>query len=768
MTKNLVIVESPAKSKTIKKYLGNDFQILASYGHVRDLPAKQGAVIPEDHFAMTYTLIDKNAKHVDAIVKAMKEADALYLATDPDREGEAISWHLYEILKSKKALKDKPVHRVAFYEITKNAVNQAIQNPRELSMDLVNAQQARRALDYLVGFNLSPLLWKKVRRGLSAGRVQSPALRMIVEREEEIEKFQSQEYWTIEASLNKDNIDFGAKLIQWKSESLKQFDINNEQQANSIKDALVAATQGSLTVSNVEKKQRKRNPSPPFTTSTLQQEASRKLGFSTKKTMQIAQQLYEGVDIGEGSVGLITYMRTDSLNLSNDAIGEMREFISKKYGADALPDEPRFFKTKSKNAQEAHEAIRPTSVQRTPDSLKLHLSPDQFKLYSLVWKRATACQMQHALIDTTAVDFNCADGATFRATGSIIVKPGFMQVYQESFDDKKSEEEDAEKTLPNLEVGDKVKLLDISPEQHFTEPPPRYSEASLVKALEEHGIGRPSTYSSIISTLQAREYAILENKRFKPTDVGRVVNRFLTEYFEKYVDYGFTASLEDELDAVSRGEMEWVPLLDQFWGPFKKLIDDIGVNVQRKDVTQEQLDEACPDCGKPLSIRLGKRGKFIGCTAYPECKYTRPMTTSGEAPAEPAAPTIVEGRTCPDCGGELHIKQGRYGKFIGCGNYPKCKHMEPLVKPKDLGISCPQCKQGELMERKSRYGKLFYSCSRYPDCNYATWNKPIKEPCPKCNWPILTVKTTKRNGTQKVCPQKECGFAKDAPDLAEE
>ncbi|MDO8953767.1 MAG: type I DNA topoisomerase [Gammaproteobacteria bacterium] len=766
MTKNLVIVESPAKCKTIKKYLGNDFQILASYGHVRDLPAKQGAVLPDENFAMTYTLIDRNSKHVDAIVKAMKECDALYLATDPDREGEAISWHLYEILKAKKLLKDKPVYRVAFYEITKNAVTAAIQNPRELSMDLVNAQQARRALDYLVGFNLSPLLWKKVRRGLSAGRVQSPALRMIVERELEIEAFTNQEYWTIEADLFKSKIGFMAKLTTWNNASIKQFDINNTDQANSIKDTLMEATKGSLTVSNIDRKQRKRNPSPPFTTSTLQQEGSRKLGFSTKKTMQIAQQLYEGVDVGEGSVGLITYMRTDSLNLSNDAIAELREFIGKKYGAEALPEEPRFFKTKSKNAQEAHEAIRPSSVLRTPESLKEHLNPDQFKLYSLIWKRATACQMQYALIDTTGVDFDCAAGATFRATGSVIVKPGFMQVYQEGFDDKKAEEEDDEKTLPALEVGDKVDLLDIRPEQHFTEPPPRYSEASLVKALEEHGIGRPSTYSSIISTLQAREYVILETKRFKPTDVGRVVNKFLTEYFERYVDYGFTASLEDQLDEVSRGELQWIPLLEQFWQPFKAKVDDIGVNVQRSDITQEKIDEVCPDCGKPLSIRLGKRGRFIGCTGYPECSYTRAHTNAGEAPAEPTAVEIVDGRTCPDCEGPLHIKQGKYGKFIGCGNYPKCKHMEPLVKPKDLGICCPECKQGDLMERKSRYGKLFYSCSRYPECKYATWNLPIQEPCPQCNWPILTIKTTKRNGTQKVCPQKECGFAVDAPELA--
>lgn len=752
---NLVIVESAAKSKTITKYLGKGFKVLASYGHVRDLPAKQGAVNPEDHFAMKYDLITKNAKHVDDIVKAMKTADNLYLATDPDREGEAISWHIYEILKAKKALKDKGVHRVVFHEITKSAIQKAMAEPREISMDLVNAQQARRALDYLVGFNLSPLLWKKVAYGLSAGRVQSPALRLIVEREEEIEKFVSQEYWSLLAHLHQDTVEFTAKLIQYKGQTLKQFDINNAESAAAAKETLLNAAKGVLTVSDIQKKQKKRNPAAPFTTSTLQQEASRKLGFTTKKTMQIAQNLYEGLDIGEGVTGLITYMRTDSVTLSQDAIGEMREYITKEYSQAFLPDQPRVYKTKAKNAQEAHEAIRPTSVLRTPQSIKSFLTPDQFKLYDLIWKRALASQMQHALIDTLAVDFTAGDQGVFRATGSSIASPGFIAVYQEDFDDPKTEEEDNAR-LPNFKIGETLPLEEIETKQHFTEPPPRYSEASLVKALEEFGIGRPSTYVSIISTLQQRKYVTLEHKRFHPTDMGRVVNKFLTQYFTRYVDYNFTAKLEDQLDEVSRGEEQWVPLLEKFWDPFKSLITEIEGSVKRSDVTQEALDEACPECGKPLSIRLSRNGKFIGCTGYPECKYTRPLEKATGGEPEPEPETLD--RNCPDCGSPLQYRMGRYGKFIGCSNYPKCKHIESLNKPETTGITCPNCEKGELIGKKSRYGKLFYACNRYPDCKYALWNKPIDEPCPKCAWPIMTIKETKRKGVEKVCPKEGCGF----------
>ena len=758
--KNLLIVESPAKAKTLKKYLGKDFEILASYGHVRDLLPKEGAVDIDNDFSMKYQLIEKNEKHVDAIAKAMKKADVLYLATDPDREGEAISWHLYEILKQKKLLKDKPVHRVAFYEITKRAVNAAVENPRELSMELVNAQQARRALDYLVGFNLSPLLWKKIRRGLSAGRVQSPALRMIVEREEEIEKFIVREYWSIAANLTKKAERFSAKLTHYQDKKLEQFSITDGEQAGQAQEALLSAAAGKLIVTKVDKKQRKRNPSPPFTTSTLQQEASHKLGFTAQRTMRLAQQLYEGIDTGSGAVGLITYMRTDSVNLAQEALNEIRELIAVRYGKDNVPAQPHVYKTKSKNAQEAHEAIRPTAAERVPESIKDSLSADQYKLYDLIWKRTVACQMIPATLDTVAVDMAAGEGNIFRANGSVIVEPGFMAVYQESVDDTAAAQgknsSDDERRLPALLVGEKVDVLSIEPEQHFTEPPPRYGEASLIKALEERGIGRPSTYASIISTLQQREYVELDKRRFKPTDVGRIVNKFLTEYFTQYVDYDFTAHLEDELDAVSRGEKEWVPLLRDFWTPFKALVDNTEENVERKDVTQEALDEACPKCGKPLSIRLGRRGRFIGCTTYPECDYTRNLNE--EAGAE-TVPEVVEGRTCPKCDSALIMRMGRYGKFIGCSTYPECKHIEPLEKPADTGVDCPQCHKGSLLKRKSRYGKIFYSCATYPDCTYAVWNEPVNEPCPKCQWPLLTIKTTKRRGTEKVCPQKECGHA---------
>ena len=761
MSKALVIVESPAKAKTIKKYLGKGFEVLASYGHVRDLKPKEGAVDVDHDFEMKYQIVEKNKKHVDEIAKAMKKADVLYLATDPDREGEAISWHLQEILKTKKALKDKPVERVVFHEITKRAIQDAIEHPRGLSYDMINAQQARRALDYLVGFNLSPLLWKKIRRGLSAGRVQSPALRMIVEREQEIEAFKPQEYWTIEADVSAKEQNFAAKLTHYQNTKLTQFSVNNADDAKAIETTLTTLTKGELTVAKVEKKQRKRNPAAPFITSTLQQEASRKLGFTAQRTMRTAQQLYEGIDIGEGEIGLISYMRTDSVNLAQEAVDEIREFIASKYGEDALPDSPRTYKTKAKNAQEAHEAIRPTSAKITPESIKSKLSADQFKLYDLIWKRTIACQMIHATVDTVSLDLDAVQGI-FRATGSTVRILGFMSVYMEGKDDAKKDDDEG-RILPPLKEGDKVSLLKIRPEQHFTEPPPRFSEASLVKSLEEHGIGRPSTYASIISTLQNREYVEIEKKRFHPTDVGRVVNKFLTEHFTQYVDYDFTAKLEDELDAISRGEKEWVPLMREFWEPFTSLVKNKTETVDRKDVTQEALDEKCPKCGEPLSIRLGRRGRFIGCTTYPECDYTRNLGDDKDASNEPE---IVEGRSCPECQSDLVIKQGRYGKFIGCSNYPKCKHIEPLEKPEDTGVECPECKQGTILKRKSRYGKVFYSCSRYPDCTYALWNPPVAEKCPDCGWPILSIKTTKRNGTEKVCPQKSCKFAE--PYEAEE
>ena len=756
---NLVIVESPAKAKTIKKYLGKDFEVLASYGHVRDLVPKEGAVAPDDDFRMNYQVIDKNERHVQAIAKHMRKADALFLATDPDREGEAISWHIQELLRAHKALNGKAVHRVVFNEITRNAVRDAIAHPRGLSMDLVNAQQARRALDYLVGFNLSPLLWRKVRRGLSAGRVQSPALRMIVEREEEIEAFQAREYWTLEADCDKAGQGFVAKLVQLDGRKLDQFDVNDDETAARIRSSLESAAKGALEVVAVEKKQKRRNPAAPFTTSTLQQEAARKLGFTAQRTMRIAQQLYEGVDTGEGSVGLITYMRTDSVNLAEEAIAEIRDFVAGRYGNGALPAEARRYKTKAKNAQEAHEAIRPTSAHRLPDEVAPHLTKEQHRLYELIWKRTVACQMTHATIDTVAVDLAAGQTGTFRATGATVADPGFMTVYLEGRDD--AADDDGEGRLPPLREGETVPVHAIRAEQHFTEPPPRFSEATLVKVLEEYGIGRPSTYAAIISTLQDREYVELRNKRFHPTDVGRIVNRFLTQYFTRYVDYNFTAALEDELDAVSRGEEDWKPLLRRFWKPFYELVEHTGENVKRSDVTQDQLDEACPKCGKPLVARLGRHGRFVGCSAYPECSYTRNLGDKAETEEAPAA-QVVEGRSCPVCNSPLVIRKGRYGPFVGCSTYPACRHIEPLEKPEDTGVTCPQCHKGTLRKRKSRRGKIFYSCSTYPSCDYAVWNEPLNEPCPRCAWPILTLKTTQRRGTEKVCPRKECGYAEPA------
>ena len=613
MPKNLVIVESPAKSKTISKYLGKDFDVMASYGHVRDLVPKEGAVDPDNDFTMKYQVIERNEKHVNAIIRALKKADALYLATDPDREGEAISWHLIELLRERGALENKDVRRVVFHEITKQAVQEAVDHPRELSDDLVGAQQARRALDYLVGFNLSPLLWKKVQPGLSAGRVQSPALRMIVERELEIEAFKAREYWSIEADVSKNEQPFTSRLVSYKGEKVEQFSFENEASARDVEKTLLEAAGGKLNVVSVTKRQRRRNPTAPFTTSTLQQEASRKLGFNTQRTMRVAQKLYEGIELpGEGQVGLISYMRTDSVTLADVALAEIRDMIAERYGKENVPDEPRVFKTKSKNAQEAHEAIRPTSVAHVPDEIRGSLDEDQYKLYSLIWKRTMACQMVPAVFDTVAIEMTVGDAALghrMRANGSVLVEPGFMAVYQEGKDDSK--DDDSDRLLPEIDEGDTIKLDELRPEQHFTEPPPRFTEASLVKTLEEYGIGRPSTYASIIATLKNREYVEMDAKRFIPTDIGRIVNGFLTEHFKQYVDYDFTARLEDDLDEVSLGHKDWVPLLDDFWRPFNKLCEEKETSVTREQVAQARELGTDPKSGKPVTVRMGRYGPFV-------------------------------------------------------------------------------------------------------------------------------------------------------------
>ncbi|MDF4003575.1 DNA topoisomerase I [Luteibacter sp. PPL552] len=674
MAKNLLIVESPAKAKTINKYLGADFQVLASYGHVRDLRPKEGAVDPEHGFAMAYEVIDRNEKHVDAIAKAASKASSIYLATDLDREGEAISWHISEILKERGLLDGKDVQRVVFSEITPKAIKEAVANPRKLSHDLVDAQQARRALDYLVGFNLSPVLWRKVQRGLSAGRVQSPALRMIVERELEIEAFKAREYWTVQASLAHPEGAFEARLVKLHGKKFEQFDLTNERDALAARDALTRAAGGRFTVGDVTSRERKRRPAPPFTTSTLQQEAARKLGFSTSRTMRVAQGLYEGVSLGsEGNVGLITYMRTDSVALSDDAVAELRDLIGRDYGRKALPDGPQVYKSKSKNAQEAHEAVRPTSAMRVPRSVASFLNDDQRKLYELIWKRTVACQMIHATLNTVSVEFPVEDSA-FRASGTTVVDPGFLAVYEEGRD-QKNDDDDEQRRLPRLAQGDVVPVSAIEADQHFTEPPPRFSEASLVKTLEEYGIGRPSTYASIIQVLISREYVLLENRRFRPTDVGRAVSQFLSGHFTQYVDYDFTARLEDELDAVSRGEEQWVPLLERFWQPFKTLVDDKTETVDRSEATGARELGDDPKTGKPVSVRLGRYGAYAQIGSKddddkPTYASLRPGQSMHTITLEEAMELFKLPRHLgqSDAGEDVTVGVGRFGPFVKQGS----------------------------------------------------------------------------------------------------
>ncbi len=678
MSKNLIIVESPAKAKTIGKYLGKDFDVMASYGHVRDLVPKEGAVDPADGFAMKYQIIERNEKHVNAIIRALKKADALYLATDPDREGEAISWHLIELLKEKNALNDKPVHRVVFHEITKKAIIDAIENPRAISDELVSAQQARRALDYLVGFNLSPLLWKKVQRGLSAGRVQSPALRMIVERELEIEAFEAREYWTIEADVSKEGQPFVSRLVRYRGEKVEQFSFENEETAREVEKTILVAADGKLIAVSVDKKTRKRNPAAPFTTSTLQQEASRKLGFNTQWTMRVAQRLYEGIELpDEGNVGLISYMRTDSVTLADVAVEEIRDVIAERYGSKNVPNSPREFKTKTKNAQEAHEAIRPTSAARTPESLEGKLDREQLKLYTLIWQRTMASQMVPAVFDTVALELAAGpdsdDGHRFRANGSVLVEPGFMAVYHEGKDDNSNDEGD--RLLPEVTVGDPISLDELRPEQHFTEPPPRFTEASLVKTLEEYGIGRPSTYASIIATLKNREYVEMDGKRFIPTDIARMVNGFLTEHFTQYVDYDFTARLEDDLDAISLGEKTMVPLLEEFWKPFSVLVEHKEQSVSREQVAQARELGVDPKSGKLMTVRMGRYGPFVQIGTKddeekPKFAGLRPGQKMNEITQEDALELFKLPRELGETPDGLPVSAsiGRFGPYVRYGD----------------------------------------------------------------------------------------------------
>jgi DNA topoisomerase I len=713
MSHNLVIVESPAKAKTIKKYLGKDFEVLASYGHVRDLVPKEGAVDPEHNFEMRYALIERNERHVDAIERAMKKATTLYLATDPDREGEAISWHLHEILKERGVLKDKEVFRAKFFEITKNEIRKAVDAPEKLSLPLVNAQQARRALDYLVGFNLSPLLWKKIMPGLSAGRVQSVALRLICDREAEISAFNRQEYWTLEVEAEKGSQPFRARVVEFDGQRLEadvsksRFSLTEETAARDVEQRLRAACAGTLRVAQVEAKPKSRSPQAPFRTSTIQQAAANRLGFSARKTMQLAQKLYEGVDLGEGPAGLITYMRTDSTSLSAEAITNIRETIATLYGQESVPAAPRSYANKQKNAQEAHEAIRPTSSATTPDMVKGRIDEDMWRLYDLIWKRTVASQMTNALFEQVAVTLHpggAAAGTTpvgvIRASGSTLMKPGYLAVYEVDRNDDDDSEEGGR--LPLLAAGDIARLVELTPEQHFTVPPPRYTEASLVKALEERGIGRPSTYAAIIETLRARKYVEDERRNFVPTDTGKIVSQFLVRFFPQYVDYEFTARLEDDLDDISRGDKEWVPVLQQFWRPFIDRVRDIEKTVSREEVAQARQLGIDPASGRPISVRIGQYGPFVQLgtkddVEKPKFAGLRPGQKMDTITTDEALKLFTLPRALgvlPD-GGTVSVGVGRFGPYVKFGpKYVSIKTDDPYE------IQFPRAL--ELIEEKKR------------------------------------------------------------------
>jgi DNA topoisomerase-1 len=740
VAKNLVIVESPTKAKTLERYLGRDYSVQASMGHVRDLPKSKLGVATDDGFEPEYVVPDEKKKTVSALQSAAKKAGTVWLATDFDREGEAIAFHVAELLK----IDPETAKRVTFTEITEDAVKRAFRHPRAIDLRLVEAQQARRILDRLVGYNISPLLWKKIRPGLSAGRVQSVALRLIVDRERERDAFQEQEYWSVDARLAPDGDEhsFTARLFQIGEQKLaaspdkKGIVLRNEQEARQHADVLERAA---YRVAEVRKKEARRRPAPPFTTSTLQQEAARKLGFSSRKTMTIAQQLYEGVQLpGEGQVGLITYMRTDSVHIAEAALRELAAVVKEKYGAEYALAKPRHYrKKKSARAQEAHEAIRPTKAGRFPKDVEPNLGRDQARLYRLIWQRTVASQMAEALFDQVSVDIEAsAEGAErylLRATGQTIKFDGFRRVYFEGRDD--AADEDAQSRLPELTEEQVLRLLEVLPEQHFTQPPPRYTEASLVKTLEELGIGRPSTYAPTISTLVEREYVLLEEKRFTPTDVGYVVTDLLVEWFPEIVDYSFTARMEEELDEIAEGRMRWMQVLDEFYGPFERLMEKAHDQIDKAEVTSEPIGETCPKCGQGnLVKKLGRYGRFISCDRFPDCDYSRPL--EGQERPEPE-PT---GEACPECGKPLVSRVGRYGPFVGCSGYPECKYVKK--QERKTGVKCPQCGEGELVQKRTRRGgRVFYGCNRYPECDFTVGQRPVVEPCPECG--SLMVSTAK-------------------------
>jgi DNA topoisomerase-1 len=737
MPKTLVIVESPTKAKTLERYLGRDYTVRASYGHIRDLPKSKLGVDPEQGFEPEYVVPDSSEKAVRELRAAQKRSDDLVLATDYDREGEAIAFHVAEIL----GVAPASAKRVTFTEITKDAIIEAFEHPRAINLQLVEAQQARRILDRLVGYRISPILWKKVRPGLSAGRVQSVALRLIVDREREIRAFTPVEYWSVDVRLTPDDAEnpFLARLIEIPEGKLatspdkKGIHLASESDAGVHVERLRTAD---YRVREVRESERKRSPAPPFTTSTLQQEAGRKLGFAARKTMRVAQQLYEGIDIpGEGTVGLITYMRTDSVTIAETALREIAELVRTDYGERYGLAEPRRYKTKSRGAQEAHEAIRPTSVMRTPDRMRSALDNDQHRLYRLIWQRAVASQMAEARFKQLSVDTEAnGDGAIYvlRSTGQQLLFDGFRRVYFEGRDDQP--DEDAEAMLPRLTAEQVLRLLEVLPEQHFTQPPPRFTEASLVKTLEEFGIGRPSTYASIISVIRERGYVRIEERRFFPEDVGEVVTDLLVEFFPDIVDLSFTAKMEDELDEIAEGNLGWVQVLDEFYGPFERLVEKNEEEIQR---FEEQLDELCPRCPEEgrepghLVVKLGRYGKFIGCDKYPECRYIRNLDGT-----ERPEPELLD-EPCPECGRPLARKVGRFGPFVGCSGYPECRYIKK-EKVEGTGVTCPECRQGEIVPKRARGGRSFYSCDRYPDCTFAAGNAPVPDrPCPECGSVML-------------------------------
>ncbi len=730
MAHNLVIVESPAKAKTISKILGKDYTVRASMGHVRDLPKSKMGIDVKNHFEPTYMVPMEKKKVIAELKGELKKSDALWIATDEDREGEAIGWHLLQALEVNKKT---PIQRIVFHEITEGAIKNALNNPRQIDNDLVDAQQVRRVLDRLVGYELSPLLWKKIRYGLSAGRVQSVAVRLIVEREREIRAFKAEEYWTITAQFKKGSDVFEAQLAKFNA---KEVDMTREEDALKILKALEKAL---YKVVKVEEKDVTRNPAPPFITSTLQQEASRKLGFSVKRTMTIAQQLYEGVEHGRGVTGLITYMRTDSVNLSEVALKQAREVITEDFGKEFALETPRYYKGR-KGAQEAHEAIRPVDLSLKPADVEQYLDHDQFRLYELIWKRTLACQMKEAKLKALGVDIEAfgakeSTGYVFRATGQTIKFAGFMRAYVEGSDHPEEELANQEKLLPNLNEGDQVDLKELQPLQHFTKPPARYTEASLVKKLESEGIGRPSTYAPTISTIMARGYIEKEAKQLKPTDLAEVVTDMLVNHFPDIVDYKFTAEMEDSLDEIAEGKKKWEPVISDFYGPFHKNVEVKNESLKKEDIVNlEKTDEKCDKCGSAMIIKLGRFGKFLSCSNYPECKNARPLNAPAEAEKTPEQIELekkLSGKKCDKCGKPMEVKHGRFGDFLGCSGYPECRNIQPIVKP--TGVKCPKCGKGQMIERHvRRSGKVFYGCNQYPKCQNAVWDKPTGNLCKKC------------------------------------